>query len=120
MSFIFLFFIIFFFLCRRPFTLATVSETLVAPRLHRRRWRGYDGRLDLVSLGKKSLEKSSGLYRGCLDDQTRENTRISKKLEEVESKHDNLLSYQHEMIGKAFTLIMAEVWSVDPELGYLG
>ena len=41
---------------------------------------------------------------------------MSKKLEEVESKHDKLLSRQQEMMDKAFTLIMTEVWSVDPEL----
>lgn len=54
--------------------------------------------------------------QGCLDYQTRENTRISKKLEEVESKHGKLLSRQQEMMEKTFTLIMTEVWSVDPEL----
>lgn len=41
---------------------------------------------------------------------------MSKKLEEVESKHGELLSRQKEMMDKAFTLIMTEVWNVDPEL----
>ena len=41
---------------------------------------------------------------------------MSKKLEKVEFKHGKLLSRQQEMMDKAFTLIMTEVWSVDPEL----
>lgn len=51
-----------------------------------------------------------------LDDHARENNRMSKKLEEAESKHGELLSRQPEMMDKAFTLIMTEVWSVEPEL----
>ena len=41
-----------------------------------------------------------------------------KKLEEAESKHGKLLSPspQPEMMDKAFTLIITEVWSVNPEL----
>ena len=41
---------------------------------------------------------------------------MSKKLEETESKHGELLSRQPEMMDKTFTLIMIEVWSVEPEL----
>ena len=41
---------------------------------------------------------------------------MSRKLEEAEFKHDELLSRQPEMMDKAFTLIMTEVWSVEPEL----
>ena len=51
-----------------------------------------------------------------LDDHAWENNRMSKKLEEAESKHGELLSRQPEMMEKAFTLIMTEVWSVEPEL----
>ena len=41
---------------------------------------------------------------------------MSRKLEEAESKHGELPSRQPEMMDKAFTLIMTEVWSVKPEL----
>ena len=51
-----------------------------------------------------------------LDNHAWENSLMSKKLEEVESKHGEQLSHQQEMMDKAFTLIMTEVWSVDPEL----
>ena len=40
---------------------------------------------------------------------------MSRKLEEAESKHGKLLFCQLKM-DKAFTLIMTEVWSVEPEL----
>lgn len=74
-----------------------------------------DGKSDSVSLGKRSLGKRSGFYRGAWA-VTRENTRMSKKLEQVESKHGKLLSRQQEMMDKVFTLIMIEVWSINPEL----
>lgn len=45
---------------------------------------------------------------------TRENIRISKDFEEVEAKHDKLLSRQKEMVEKTFTRTIMEVWSVDP------
>ena len=51
-----------------------------------------------------------------MDDHAQENSRLSRKLEEAEFKHDELLSRQPEMMDKAFTLIMTEVWSVEPEL----
>ena len=35
---------------------------------------------------------------------------MSKKLEETESKHGELLSRQPEMMDKAFTLILTEKW----------
>lgn len=47
---------------------------------------------------------------------TRENIRISKDFEEVEAKHDKLLSRQKEMVEKTFTRTIMEVWSVDPVL----
>ena len=80
------------------------------------KWKGCEGRLDSVNLWKRSLGRRSGLYRRRLDNQRRENTCISKQIKDVESKHGELLSHQQEMIDKAFTLIMTEVWSIDPEL----
>ena len=74
------------------------------------------GEVRLIQSREEKLGEEVNALQGRLDDQTRENTRISKQLEEVESKHGELLSYQQEMMDKAFTLIMTEVWSVDPEL----
>ena len=45
-----------------------------------------------------------------LDDHARENIQLSRKLEEAESKHGELLSRQPEMMDKAFTLILTEKW----------
>lgn len=74
------------------------------------------GELRLGQSREEKLGEEVRALQGRLDDQTRENTRISKKLEGVESKHGELLSCQKEMIDKTFTLIMMEVWSIDPEL----
>ena len=51
-----------------------------------------------------------------LGDLSRENIRIFKDFEEAEARHDELLSRKKDMLDKAFTYIMMEVWSVDPEL----
>ncbi|XP_015382813.1 uncharacterized protein LOC102624835 [Citrus sinensis] len=74
------------------------------------------GEVRLGQYREKKLGEEVRALQRRLDDHTPENSRMSKKLEEVESKHVELLSRQQEMIDTTFTLIMAEVWSVDPEL----
>lgn len=41
---------------------------------------------------------------------------MMKDLEELQAKHEDLVSQQKEMIDSVFERIMTEVWSVDPGL----
>lgn len=72
--------------------------------------------LKLSRFREEKLADEVKALKGCLDDLTQENIHISKDFDEVEARHDELLSHQKDMLDKAFTHIMIEVWSVDPEL----
>lgn len=65
-----------------------------------------------VGLGwsqEEKLAEEVKALQGRLGDLTHENTRISKELERVEAKYDELLSCQKEMVDRAFIQIMTEV-----------
>lgn len=55
-------------------------------------------------------------YFFYVGDLTLEHTHISQELEGLKAKHDGLLSCQNEMVDRAFTHIMTEVWGLDLEL----
>lgn len=72
--------------------------------------------LKLSQSQKEKLVEEVRALKGRLGDLSRENIRMFKDFEEAEARHDELLSRKKDMLDKAFTYIMMEVWSVDPEL----
>lgn len=65
---------------------------------------------------EEKLAEEVRALKGRLDDLSRDNSRISKDLEEAEAQNEELLSRQRDMVDKAFTHIITEVWSADPGL----
>lgn len=65
---------------------------------------------------EEKLSRENKTLKGRLNEVSKEKARMMKDLEELQAKHEDLVSQQKEMIDSVFERIMTEVWSVDPGL----
>lgn len=65
---------------------------------------------------EEKLSRENKTLKGRLNEVSKEKACMVKDLEELQAKHEDLVSQQKEMIDSAFERIMTEVWSVDPRL----